>query len=60
MENLPTIKWHAQKLCSLLEQEPNNAMCAKVLVDLETIFLNSHPFKDIDAVPPAVTDEKAV
>jgi hypothetical protein len=57
MKNLPLIKWHAQELCSLLEEEPENAMFAKVLVDLEAIILNSSLFKNIQAAPPAVADE---
>ena len=57
MKNLPLIKWHAQELCNLLEQEPNDAMFAKVLIPLEAMILNSSRFENIQAAPPVVTDE---
>ncbi len=52
MENLPLIKWHAQELHRLLSQYPNEALTTRIAVDLETVFLNSSPFKNIKAEPP--------
>jgi len=52
MLNLSLVKWHAQKLHELLEQEPNNPILAKLCVELEATILNSSPFKDIEAAAP--------
>ena len=52
MQKLSLVKWHAQELYKLLSQEPNNPYTAKIAVQLETIFLNSSPYKDIKAQPP--------
>ena len=52
MERLQLIKWHAEELHKLLLQEPNNPMTAPVAVELETVFLNSSPFKRIEAKAP--------
>lgn len=52
MDDRPVIKWHAQELYKLLIQEPNNPMTAEVAIKLETVFLNSYPYKDIKAQPP--------
>lgn len=34
-------------------KEPNDMLTAKVAVELETVFLNSSPYKEIKAQPPA-------
>lgn len=52
MENLPQIKWHAQELHKLLEQEPNNAILANLYVELERAILNNSRFKGVEAAPP--------
>ena len=58
MDNKPLIKWHAQELYKLLLQDPNNSITAGVAVELETVFMNSSPYKDIVAQPPENIDEK--
>ena len=52
MENMPLIKWHAQELHKLLLKSPNDSTSAEVAIKLETIFLNSRPYKNIKAQPP--------
>ena len=52
MDNKPLIKWHAQELHKLLSQNPNDPITAQISRDLEAIFLNSSPYKDIEAKPP--------
>lgn len=52
MDNKPSIKWHAQELYRLLSQDPNDMLTAKIMADLETIFFNSHPYKDVEAKQP--------
>jgi len=52
MENLPLIKWHAQELYKLLIQDPNNRLTTEIAMKLETVFLNSLPYKDIKGQPP--------
>lgn len=52
MDNRPVIKWHAEKLYNLLSQNPNDMITDDITVLLETIFLNSRPYKDIEAQPP--------
>jgi hypothetical protein len=52
MKNLPLIKWHAQELHRLLLQYPNEALTVQIAVELETVFLNSVPFKNIVAKAP--------
>ena len=52
MQNLSLIKWHAQELYKLLSQDQNNQIAAKIAVDLETVFFNSAPYKEIKAQPP--------
>ena len=51
MDNRPLIKWHAQELIHLLSQDPNDPITVQIQVKLETIFLNSLPYKDIIARP---------
>lgn len=55
MESKQLIKWHAVELYRLLLQDPNDAMTAPVAAELETVFLNSEPFKSIEAKPPEST-----
>lgn len=52
MDNKPLIKWHAQELYKLLLQDQNDQITTKIAVDLETVFFNSAPYKDIKAKPP--------
>lgn len=52
MDNKRLIKWHAQELYKLLSQDKNDKITAKITVDLETVFFNSAPYKDIKAKPP--------
>lgn len=52
MDNRPLIKWHALELYKLLVQDPNNPMTANIAVELETVFINSLPYKNIKAQPP--------
>ena len=52
MDNMPLIKWHAQELYKLLVQAPNDPTSSEVAIKLETIFLNSLPYKNIEAQPP--------
>ncbi len=52
MDNKQLIKWHAQELYKLLSQDPNDVLTVKIMVELETVFLNSRPYKDIIAEPP--------
>ncbi len=55
MENQSLIKWHAQELCKLLLQDPNNPLTNPVAKDLEAYILNSLPFKNIKAKAPEAT-----
>lgn len=55
MDNLSLIKWHAQELCILLEQD--NAVFAELSKLLESSILNAIRFRDIEASPPTVADE---
>ena len=52
MDNKPLIKWHAQELYKLLSQDPNDPITVRITVALETVFLNSAPYKDIKAKLP--------
>jgi hypothetical protein len=52
MDQRPLIKWHAQELYKLLLQDPNNPLTAGIAVELESVFINSYPYKDIKAQPP--------
>lgn len=51
MDNKPLIKWHAQELHRLLSEDQNDPITVRVLVELETVFFNSRPYKDIIAMP---------
>jgi hypothetical protein len=46
------IKWHAQELCKLLEQEPSDPILASLCVDLESKILNNSSFRDVKVIPP--------
>jgi hypothetical protein len=59
MDNRPLIKWHAQELYKLLIQNPNDVLTAKIAVDLETVFFNSYPYKNIKARPPIKSNKKS-
>jgi len=52
MDNRSLIKWHAVELYKLLLQDPNNPMTVNIAVELETVFINSLPYKNIKAQPP--------
>jgi hypothetical protein len=58
MDKRPLIKWHAQELYKLLLQDPNNPMTAGIAVELETVFINSSPYKDIKSQPPEELNDK--
>lgn len=55
MERLQLIKWHAEELYKLLLEEPNNPVTARVAIELETVFINSLPYKNIEAKAPDAT-----
>ncbi|MHC4395774.1 MAG: hypothetical protein ACYS1A_08975 [Planctomycetota bacterium] len=55
MANESFIKWHAQELHTLLEQELNDITLAQLRVRLEATVLNNPRFENIVAVPPADT-----
>ena len=52
MERQQLIKWHAEELYKLLLEEPNNPVTARVAIELDTVFLNSLPYKRIKAKAP--------
>ena len=52
MERLQLVKWYAEGLHRLLLEDPNNVVTVRITVDLERVFLNSEPYKGIEALPP--------
>ena len=52
MEYDSQIKYHAEELHDLLEQEPSDVILAQLCVQLETIILGNPRFKNIDAATP--------
>ena len=50
--DLSLVKYHAQELLKLLEQDPNNPMYVRAYIEVRTI-LNSLPLRDIEANPPS-------
>ena len=52
MEKRPLIKWHAQELIRLLSDDLNDQRAARIVIDLETHFVNSLPYREIEAKAP--------
>ena len=55
MDKKSVIKWHVQELINLLSQGKLNFTIAKIVVDLENVFIDGEQYKDIAAQQP---DEK--
>ena len=56
MENLPLIRWHAQKLHDFLSQKPINPLIIRLVVELEGV-LNSPLLRDVVPVDFVISAE---
>ncbi len=61
MQKAPQIKWHAEKLCELLEPYASKyTVLADVVVVLKGNIVDSMPFRKIKAKPPVAEDNVTI